>query len=248
MTNLPPCYAIIPARYQSHRFPGKPLAEILGKPMFQWVYEQAASCPAFQRVCLATDDDRIFKAAQERSVPVVMTSPDHPSGSDRIMEAAEIMGLEDEAVVINIQGDEPAIDAGILEALIEPFGRPDTQVTTLATSISPEEADNPDRVKVVRSREGKALYFSRAKIPHHRDPGTSEDNYLLHIGLYGYRLPVLKTFTSLPPSPLESIEKLEQLRLLEAGVAITVVLTDYQGFGVDRPEDIALILPQLKGL
>jgi 3-deoxy-manno-octulosonate cytidylyltransferase (CMP-KDO synthetase) len=246
MSTLPPCYAIIPARFQSHRFPGKPLADILGKPMFYRVYERAASCPLLKKVCLATDDQRIYDAAKSLDVPVVMTSPDHPSGSDRIMEAAEILGLEDEAVVVNIQGDEPALDRDMPRQLVEPFTNPDIQVTTLARIIDAEQAENPDRVKVVRSEKGFALYFSRSKIPHIRDNEHPSTDYLLHIGLYAYRLSALKTFTSLPPSPLEKIEKLEQLRLLEAGIGIYVVTTDYQGFGVDRPEDLQLIIQQLQ--
>jgi len=248
MSTLPPCYAIIPARYQSHRFPGKPLADILGKPMFYWVYERAASCPLLKKVCLATDDQRIYDAARKLDVPVVMTDPNHPSGSDRIMEAADILGLEDESVVVNIQGDEPALDPDMPRRLVEPFSNPDIQVTTLARIIDSDQADNPDRVKVVRSQQGFALYFSRSKIPHIRDTERSHTDYLLHIGLYAYRLSALKTFTSMPPSPLEQIEKLEQLRLLDAGIGVYVVMTDYQGFGVDRPEDLQLIIPQLKDL
>ena len=246
MSLLPPCYAIIPARYQSHRFPGKPLADILGKPMFYRVYERAASCPLMKKVCLATDDQRIFDAAEQLGVPVVMTDPNHPSGSDRIMEAAEILGLEDESVVVNIQGDEPALDRDMPQKLVEPFADPDIEVTTLARIIDAEQASNPDRVKVVRSSKGRALYFSRSKIPHIRDAHHPGTDYLLHIGLYAYRLSALKTFTSLPPSPLEQIEKLEQLRFLEEGVNIHVVLTDYLGFGVDRPEDLDLIIEQMK--
>lgn len=246
MGTLPPCYGIIPARYQSHRFPGKPLADILGKPMFLWVYERAASCPLLKKVCLATDDRRIFDAATKLGVPVVMTDPSHHSGSDRTMEAAEILGLEDEAVVVNIQGDEPALDPEMLIKLVEPFVEADIQVTTLARLIDAGEAENTDRVKVVRSERGFALYFSRAKIPHIRDIDQTNTDYLLHIGLYAYRLSALKTFTSLPISPLEHIERLEQLRFLEAGIGIYIVLTDYQGFGVDRPDDLRLIIQQLQ--
>lgn len=248
MSSLPPCYAIIPARYQSHRFPGKPLVDILGKPMFYWVYERAASCPLLKKVCLATDDSRIYDAAEKWNVPVVMTDPNHPSGSDRIMEAADILGLEDEAVVVNIQGDEPALDRNMPRKLVEPFSDPSIQVTTLARVIDAQQAENPDRVKVVRSAEGNALYFSRSKIPFIRDADLPETDYLLHIGLYAYRLSALRKFTSLPPSPLEKIEKLEQLRLLEASIPIHVVMTDYQGFGVDRPEDLDLIIPQMRDL
>lgn len=246
MTSLPPCYGIIPARYQSHRFPGKPLADILGKPMFYWVYERACRCSLLKNVWLATDDERIFTAAQQLNVPVVMTDPNHPSGSDRIMEAAQQLGLEEDSVVVNIQGDEPALDANMPRLLVEPFADPSTQVTTLARIINASEAVNPDRVKVVRGQDGRALYFSRAKIPHIRDEEHADIHYLLHIGLYAYRLSALKVFTSLPPSPLELVEKLEQLRLLEAGITIHVVLTDYDGFGVDRPEDLDLITARLK--
>ncbi|MDK9706902.1 MAG: 3-deoxy-manno-octulosonate cytidylyltransferase [Desulforhopalus sp.] len=247
MTTFPPCYGIIPARYKSHRFPGKPLADILGKPMFYHVYERAVSCPLLAKVWLATDDQRIFDAAERLAVPVVMTNPDHPSGSDRIMEAAEILGLEDSSVIVNIQGDEPALDPDMLRRLVEPFADPEIQVTTLARIIDAKQAENTDRVKVVRSVKGQALYFSRSKIPFIRDDAQTDTDYLLHIGIYAYRLSALRTFTSLPPSPLEEIEKLEQLRFLEAGIAITVVLSDYQGFGVDRPEDLELIVRQLQG-
>ncbi|MBU1567382.1 MAG: 3-deoxy-manno-octulosonate cytidylyltransferase [Proteobacteria bacterium] len=247
MTTLPPCYGIIPARYKSHRFPGKPLADILGKPMFYHVYERAASCRLLQKVWLATDDQRIYDAAKSLAVPVVMTDPNHPSGSDRIMEAAHVLGLEDNAVIVNIQGDEPALDPEMLRQLVEPFSDPQIQVTTLARIIDAKQAENPDRVKVVRSEKGYALYFSRSKIPFIRDDDQSDTDYLLHIGIYAYRLSALRTFTSLPPSPLEKIEKLEQLRFLEAGFAMYVVLTDYLGFGVDRPEDLQLILRQLQG-
>jgi 3-deoxy-manno-octulosonate cytidylyltransferase (CMP-KDO synthetase) len=222
------------------------LADILGKPMFYWVYERAASCPLLKKVCLATDDQRIYDAARNLHVPVVMTDPGHPSGSDRIMEAAGILGLEDESVVVNIQGDEPALDPEMLQKLVEPFVDSGIQVTTLARSIDAGQAENSDRVKVVRSEKGFALYFSRAKIPHIRDIDQTDTDYLLHIGLYAYRLAALKTFTSLPPSPLEQIEKLEQLRFLETGISIYVVLTDYLGFGVDRPEDLELITRQLR--
>lgn len=248
MSLLPPCYAIIPARYESHRFPGKPLANILGKPMFYWVYERASHCKLMKKVCLATDDERIYNAAKKWAVPVVMTDPGHPSGSDRIMEAADILGLEDEAVVVNIQGDEPALDLDMPGKLVEPFSRNDIQVTTLARIIDEKQAENPDRVKVVRSAQGFALYFSRSKIPYIRDAEKKTTSYYLHIGLYAYRLSALKTFTSLPPSPLEKIEKLEQLRLLEAGIGVYVVLTSYKGFGVDRPEDLELISRQMQNL
>lgn len=204
------------------------------------------SCSLLKNVWLATDDQRIYDAARKLDVPVVMTDPNHPSGSDRIMEAADHLGLEDESVVVNIQGDEPALDHNMLGFLVEPFVNKDIQVTTLARVIDSVQAENPDRVKVVRSQQGLALYFSRSKIPHIRDDAQPETDYLLHVGIYAYRLSALKAFTQLPPSPLEQIEKLEQLRLLEAGIGVYVVMTDYCGFGVDRPEDLDLIIEQLK--
>lgn len=246
MTALPPCYGLIPARYQSHRFPGKPLVDILGKPMFYHVYERAVRCDLLRQVWLATDDERIYQAAEKLAVPVVMTRSDHPSGSDRIMEAAQSLGIEEEAVVVNIQGDEPALDPEMLRRMVEPFADEAIRVTTLARIIDAKEAENPDRVKVVRAEGGNALYFSRAKIPYLRDDASGDAHYLLHIGIYAYRLTALRTFTQLPPSPLEKIEKLEQLRLLETGIPIHVVLSDYQGFGVDRPEDLPLILQRLQ--
>ena len=248
MTTLPHCYAIIPARYQSQRFPGKPLVDILGKPMFQWVYERAASCSSLEKVWLATDNEQIYDAAHKRKIPVIMTNPDHLSGSDRILEAAEILKLSKDSIIVNIQGDEPALDPKMVASLLAPFCRKEVGVTTLARNIDAEQAANPDRVKVICSSEGRALYFSRARIPHARDASESYNDYLLHIGLYAYRLPILRRFTSMPSSPLEQIEKLEQLRLLEAGINVHVVLSDYQGFGVDHPDDVALIAAQLKGL
>ncbi len=248
MTTLPLCYAIIPARYHSSRFPGKPLVKILGKPMFQWVYERAANCPSLQKVWLATDDQRIMQAAEQLDIPAVMTSRNHPSGSDRIMEAAKKLQLPESSVIVNIQGDEPAITPEMIAGLVQPFTSKEREVTTLARKIDAEQAVNPDRVKVVCSTEGKALYFSRSRIPHIREPKEQDCDYLLHIGLYAYRLSILNKFTSLPLSPLEKLEKLEQLRLLEAGINIHVVLTDYQGFGVDHPDDVALIAAQMKGL
>ncbi len=239
----PACFGVIPARYESSRFPGKPLADILGKPMFQRVYERAASCPELERVVLATDDQRIRAAAEERGVPVVMTRADHKSGTDRVLEAARILGLGDDAVVVNIQGDEPALDPAMLSELLAPFtnsesGGPTAGVNTatLATPLDPEEAKSPDRVKVVVAKDGNALYFSRAPIPYAADgaPGS----HLLHIGLYAFRMQALERFSELAPSPLEKREKLEQLRLLENGMDIRVVVTERRCHGVDRPEDI----------
>lgn len=239
MTTLPKCYGIIPARFQSKRFPGKPLADLHGKPMFWHVYNQARKCPYFSRIALATDDQRIFSAAEALQVPVIMTRADHPSGTDRVLEAASSMGVSDDAVVVNIQGDEPLLEPEMLNSLVAPFTSPNVRITTLARKLNPGEADNPDRVKVVIAADGRALYFSRSKIPYYRN--DAEQIFLGHIGLYAFRMEALAFFQKLGPSQLETIESLEQLRLLENGLAIHVIVTDHNSIGVDTPEDLAKV-------
>jgi len=236
MSTFPECHGIIPARYESSRFPGKPLAEILGKPMFWHVYERASRCPLLTSVTMATDDERIFKAATLLNVPVVMTGADHKSGTDRVLEAARMLDIDQDAVVVNIQGDEPCLEPEMLTELLTPFDEGKVQVTTLATAISPGEAESPDRVKVVRAHDGRALYFSRAMIPFDRDEKIH--GFLLHIGLYAFRMEALERFGQLEPSPLEMREKLEQLRLLEDGIDIYVTETRHACHGVDRPDDL----------
>ncbi len=238
----PPMLGIIPARYASSRFPGKPLALILGRPMVAHVYERARRCPELDRVVLATDDDRIRDAAQGLGIPVVMTSPEHASGSDRVLEAALALGATDEHVVVNIQGDEPALNPAMLSELVAPFAGPDgaaVRVATLATDLPPDQADNPDRVKVVLARDGNALYFSRAPIPFGRD-GTHRE-HRLHLGLYAFRLEALRRFAALPRGRLEALEQLEQLRFLENGIPVRVSLTRHVSQGVDRPEDLETV-------
>ena len=245
MTLRQKCYGIIPARYQSSRFPGKPLAPLLGRPMFWHVYQQAIQCRRFTRVALATDDERIFSSARDLDVPAVMTRCDHPSGTDRVLEAADLLGVSDEDIVVNIQGDEPLVTPEVLEALIAPFDTSQTRVTTAATPMDSIEAANPDRVKVVFDTQQRALYFSRAPIPHYRTTVTG-DQYYLHIGLYAFRKAVLKDFVTLGPSTLERAEMLEQLRLLENGIPIQVVLSRYRSIGVDRPEDLRVVTDRLE--
>lgn len=242
------CYGIIPARYASSRFPGKPLAEILGRPMFWHVYDRARRCAAFDEVALATDDARTADAANVLGVPCVMTAEHHPSGTDRVHEAAMRLGVPDDAVVVNIQGDEPALDPRMLDQLVAPFADASVRVATLAMALSAQEAQSPDRVKVVVVANGDALYFSRADIPFVRDGDVGGDTAgrLGHIGLYAFRMEALRRFTQLPPSRLEQTEKLEQLRLLENGIAIRVVPTTYRTHGVDRPEDIDVIINLLR--
>ena len=238
-----PFYGIIPARFGSTRFPGKPLAPILGKPMFWHVYQRASLCPELEKVVLATDSRRIAAAAESHQVPYVMTRPDHPSGTDRVLEAADHLKLPETAVVINIQGDEPALHPEMLSQLVQPFDTKDVQVATLVSPMDPAQRSDRDQVKVVIDHQGDALYFSRAAIPHAREDGPAA--YYRHIGLYAFRMATLRRFVSLGPGRLERTEKLEQLRLLENGIPIRTVVTHHQSLGVDRPEDIEIVTPWL---
>lgn len=238
------CYGIIPARYASTRFPGKPLADIAGKPMFFHVYNQAVKCSEFDKVALATDDERIFSAAKSLGVPAVMTRNDHPSGTDRVLEAAQLLNLPEGSIVVNIQGDEPLLEPAMLTELVKPFEFPDIQVTTLARKIGQNEAANTNLVKVVFSKTGRALYFSRLSVPYFRD--ETDGAFFGHIGLYAFRMNALEKFVSLGPSRLEKAEKLEQLRLLENDIPIHVVVTEHKSIGVDTPEDVKTILKILE--
>jgi 3-deoxy-manno-octulosonate cytidylyltransferase (CMP-KDO synthetase) len=245
MHTLPPCFGIIPARYDSSRFPGKPLVDILGKPMFVRVYERARACPLFAQVVLATDDERILDAAKAWGVPALMTSREHASGTDRVLEAAKMLRAGPDAVVVNIQGDEPLLEPDMLAELLAPFAGPggaEVQATTLAAPLARAEAASPDRVKVVLDSAGRALYFSRALIPFDRDGDGKGVGPLLHIGLYALRMATLERFAALPPGALEKTEKLEQLRLLENGVPLHVAKTSHCCHGVDRPEDVSHIV------
>ena len=241
---MPEVIAIIPARYESSRFPGKPLALIHGKPMFWHVMRRTGLCPLVGRVALATDDQRIFDAARSFGLTALMTSPAHASGTDRVLEAARQLDATPDSVIVNVQGDEPALSPEMLTELVRPFEDPAIQVTTLGHVISPDEAASPDRVKIVRAASGLALYFSRAPVPFGRD-NTPE--YLGHIGLYGLRMRILEKFSALGESPLERLEKLEQLRLLEAGIPIHVALTRHKSHGVDRPEDLPIVSELMRG-
>ncbi len=237
MNTLPCCYGIIPCRYGSTRFKGKPLADIMGRPMFWHVYDRASQCKDLTRVVLATDDDRIFSEAEELGVPVEMTRNDHPSGSDRVLEAAKKIGVHANDIVINIQGDEPALDHKVLTKLITPFADKKVQVTTPVRKMEPEEKDNHDRVKVVFNKDHKALYFSRSLIPFSRDKKPID--IFFHIGIYAFRMKTLKKFVEMGPGYIERIERLEQLRLLENSIPIHVVETEYKSVGVDREKDIS---------
>ena len=232
--------AIIPARYASTRFPGKPLALLGNKPVIQHVYEQTSS--VLSEVWVATDDDRIREAVKKFGGRVVMTRADHKSGTDRIEEAAEKTGTQAD-VIINIQGDEPFVQPSQIKTLMRLFDNADTQIGTLGKHFENIEAvNNPNSPKIVTDKQGFALYFSRSVIPYIRG---AQDNewlshfpFLKHLGLYAYRREVLHKITQLPQSSLEIAESLEQLRWLENGYRIRVGLTDVETVGIDTPEDL----------
>ena len=235
--------AIIPARFASSRFPGKPLAMLGGKRVIQRVYEQAAN--ALGDAWVATDDDRIMQAVKDFGGQALMTRSDHKSGTDRIEEALQQLVTKGYApdVVINIQGDEPFVQRSQLQTLMSLFDDPDTQIATLGKRFkSAEAAMNPNSPKIVTDARGFALYFSRSVIPYVRgaqhDDWFSHFSYLKHLGLYAYRCQVLHEITRLPQSPLELAESLEQLRWLENGYRIRVGLTDVETVGIDTPEDL----------
>lgn len=235
-------HGIIPARFASSRLPGKPLLSLHGKPMFWHVWQRASRCPQLTSVTLATDDTRIADAAKELGVPCVMTHDRHPSGTDRVFEAATILGLPPQAIVVNIQGDEPALDPHMLTTLLHTFADPTVCAATLAHPMPQGQGTGPDKVKVVVAANGNALYFSRAGIPFAREPHECPAPCLGHIGLYAFTMETLRQFVNLPPSPLERTEKLEQLRLLENGIALRVAITPQPSRGVDTEEDIAPVL------
>ena len=231
-------FGIIPARYASTRFPGKPLAVLQGKPMVQWVYERVQSSEVCDLV-VATDDDRIADCVCGFGGKVVMTSPDHASGTDRCGEAARSMHPSDNDVIINIQGDEPLISPREIHLLASAFEDRSVQIATLVNPFQEEGLlHNPNVVKVVKAKNGNVLYFSRLPIPYLRENATPPKNYFRHIGIYAYRYGALKEIVKLPTSELENSEKLEQLRWLENGYTIRALECDYQGIGVDTPEDL----------
>ena len=235
--------AIIPSRYGSSRFDGKPLARIAGMPMIQRVAENASRAENVDAVVVATDDRRIAAAVTGFGGQVVMTSTENRSGTDRVGEAADILGLDDTDVVINIQGDQPLIDPRCLDALIAPLINEAGKVhmATLAYRIVREcEVTDPKDVKVVFDNDNNALYFSRAPIPWSRDGGRDHDTFK-HLGVYAYTVAFLKEFRGMPSGRLETIEKLEQLRVLEYGRDIRIVVTPYDSPEVDLPEDIQRI-------
>ena len=227
--------AVIPARYASTRLPGKPLLDICGKPLIQHVWETVSRARGLDEVVVATDDARIAHAVQAFGGKVCMTSPDCRSGSDRVREVAASLAAD---VYVNVQGDEPLLEASAIERLRDVFTEDaSVQVATLCSRISEEQARSPHQVKVVRDHAGNALYFSRAPLPFVRESGESTE-FLGHVGIYAYRADALRGFASLPFSPLEQAEKLEQLRFLQAGIPVRVLEVPPMGAGVDTPEDL----------
>ena len=247
-------YAIIPSRFGSSRFPGKPLAVLAGKPLVAWVVEAVKKARGFDEVLVATDDERIVKAVEEHGGKAVMTPSELPSGTDRVACAARnFLGrdFDDDDILVNVQGDEPLIDPALVEQLAQKLKEdPRWSMATAVTPIrSAEDFAAKSVVKVVTDRDGGALYFSRAPIPCDRDniPEIHNPLYVRHLGIYAYRGEFLKRYIKEPPCDLEKTEKLEQLRALWMGAKIAVVRTQDEGVGVDTPEDAVRVGKILEG-
>jgi len=238
--------AVIPSRYGSSRFEGKPLALIAGKSMIQRVYEQTQKSSIVTRTVVATDDERIFKAVEAFGGQAVMTSDLCRSGTDRVAETANLLDLSPQEIIVNIQGDQPVFNPLALDEMILPFGDdPDLVMSTLAFKIQDKrEITDPKDVKVTFDRNGFALYFSRAQIPYPRDRETKVDFYK-HLGFYAYKKSFLDKIVTLPTGTWENVEKLEQLRVLEFGYRIKVVITTHDSPEIDLPEDIKRIEAKL---
>lgn len=232
---------VIPARYASTRLPGKPLADICGKPMIVRVYERAVQAKLMDSVVVATDDDRVKSAVESHGGKAVMTRVDHATGTDRLTEVATTAPYDGYDLIINVQGDEPLIEPELIDRLAKEFeGNDDLMMATVKTAITDEEEQkNPNNVKVVTDRNGYALYFSRSLMPYPRyDKGVS---VYKHIGIYAYRRDFLLKYAAMAPTPLEETEALEQLRALESGYKIKVIETAHKFVGVDTPEDLAKV-------
>lgn len=240
---------IIPARYQSTRFPGKPLKKIAGKPMILHTFENAKRCPLLDDLIVATDDQRIMDAVQEFGGRSVMTSPLCPTGTDRLAEAIQkTPDLQSADIIVNIQGDEPCIEIDVITKVIEALR--DDEIAVMSTAavpiISEEEALNPHAVKCVINQQGRALYFSRGLIPYGKDGKFHpERRYYHHIGIYGFKRDFLLHYTVLPPTYLQQAEDLEMLKVLEHGYDIHVAIVDSLSIGVDTPEDIKKVEKKL---
>ena len=246
-TVQPQIIGVIPARLASTRLPRKVLREIAGKPMLAWVYEAAASAYVFHRLIVATDSEEVADVCRKHGWEARLTSPDLNSGTDRVHAVARRLAEENSSpsadtgrdIFVNIQGDEPLLRPEHFHALLRPFARTEADVSSVMTRCPAEGIENPNVVKVVVAQDGRALYFSRATIPWDRD-SRGDILYWKHLGLYAYRRHVLDRFARLPVSPLEAAEKLEQLRLLESGIAIYVEPVEFDTVGVDTEADLAM--------
>jgi 3-deoxy-manno-octulosonate cytidylyltransferase (CMP-KDO synthetase) len=234
--------AVIPARLGSTRLARKVLREIAGRPMVGWVYESARKSPLLADVIIATDSAEVMQVAQAHGWKAQMTSSSHRSGTDRMHEVSQRVAAD---VYVNIQGDLPSARPEHIEALLRPMHRPEVMVSTIKVPCSPEEIGNPNAVKVVTGKNGRALYFSRSTIPFDRDK-SGNIQYFKHLGIYAYRKPALDRFCSLPESKLEAAERLEQLRLLENGIDIYVEETPFNTVEVDTEEDLARVQEMFK--
>ncbi|MCK9173768.1 MAG: 3-deoxy-manno-octulosonate cytidylyltransferase [Desulforhopalus sp.] len=245
----PSVVAIIPARYNSNRFPGKPLALINGKPMIQHVYERAKAVKMLSRVVVATDDERIAECVTGFGGEFVMTRKDHVSGSDRLAEAAQLLDISEQDIVVNVQGDQPLFPPEVVAQVATPLLEdPALPMSTLIYRIvRPAEIHDPNHVKTVFDCNMNALYFSRSPIPFQRNPeGSEQPTYYKHLGFYAYRKGFLLSFVALPVGEWERFEKLEQLRALEYGYRIRVVITDHDSIEVDRKEDLLRVEEDLR--
>lgn len=236
---------VIPARYGSTRFPGKPLALLAGRPLIAHVVERARAALLPAQVLVATDDARIAAAAAAAGAEVRLTSPDHPSGTDRVAEVARSLAAE---ILVNLQGDEPLVPPAAVDRAAELLlADMAVDMATLAHIVDAEAARDPNAVKVVCDRRSNALYFSRHPIPYIRDGADSPPAHLRHIGIYAYRRDVLLRLAETPPTPLERAESLEQLRALELGLTIRVQVVDWPAHGVDTPADLGRVEALLRG-
>lgn len=231
---------VIPARWGSTRFPGKPLELINGKPLLRWVIEGAKTSRRLKEICVATDDDRIARLATESGARAVMTDSELPTGTDRVWQASRDLKAD---VVLNIQGDEPLIEGALLDRLVEPFlADPTLEMATLGRTLDEEALKSQNTAKIVLNERGEALYFSRFPIPYSRvHAGSSIDGALKHIGIYAYRRSFLERFCAQTPTVLEQMEGLEQLRALYLGARIKVVRVEHDSWGVDTPDDVQKI-------
>ena len=241
---------VIPARLASTRLPRKVLRILAGEPLLAWVYRAAKACPELDDVIIAADSAEVQQLCEKHNWPCILTSPDLPSGTDRLFAISRTVEAD---IYVNIQGDEPLLVPEHITSILGPFAAPDVDVTTLKVRCTPENISNPNAVKVVTAADGRALYFSRAAIPFDRNIGAAGEGpatYWKHLGLYAYRRAALERFAALAPSELEHTERLEQLRLLENGIALYVAETVHDTIGVDTEEDLirveAILLERLR--